>query len=229
MSEPEWTRPPARAPHPAKPARPLTMFYGYPAEVIAEWCAISVATARRCKAGKRKPSPSVERLFTLHRDRRVLGPSWRGWLVKPDSIVDPDGNETGRMQLYNYFWVVQFARHLAAERSERTRSSTRCCRGTPRRRVPKRGKLSQNCSWLARQGVSPARDGRAQGTGTYRRLGLRITEPTCAPRGPLAAELRRTARREAPRSSRLVRTSLDHHSSFITGHSIGCIWVYAGR
>jgi len=94
------------------------MFYCYPAEVIAEWCAVSLATAREYKLGRRKPPPPVARLFELHRDRRVLGPTWNGWLVKPDSIVDPDGNETGRMQLYNYFWVVQFARQLAAERSQ---------------------------------------------------------------------------------------------------------------
>ena len=56
------------------------------------------------------------RLFLLYRDRRVLGPEWAGWLVKPDSIVDPDGNETGRSQLHNYFWIVQFARQMAGER-----------------------------------------------------------------------------------------------------------------
>lgn len=58
------------------------------------------------------------RLFLLHRDRRVLSAEWQGWVIKPDAIVDPDGNETSRSQLHNYFLIVQFARQLAAERGE---------------------------------------------------------------------------------------------------------------
>ena len=75
-----------------------------------------MATARLYKAGKRRPSKTVAKLFLLHRDRRVLGDTWRDWIIKPDSIVDPDGNETSRTLLYNYFWIVQFARRLAYER-----------------------------------------------------------------------------------------------------------------
>jgi hypothetical protein len=98
----------------------LSIFYGYPAETISKWCGVSVNTANAYKAGRRRPSAAVTRLFMLHRERRVLGPAWRGWVVKHDSIVDPDGNETSRSQLHNYFWIVQFARHLAGEHGEET-------------------------------------------------------------------------------------------------------------
>ena len=60
------------------------------------------------------------RLFLLHRQGRVLGPSWDGWLVKPDCLVDPDGNETSRALLHNYFYVIQFARQLAGECGRKT-------------------------------------------------------------------------------------------------------------
>jgi hypothetical protein len=113
-----WTRPPPRTPRPRGAPAVFTIFHGYPAELVAEWCGISVATARLYKAGKRKPSRAVSKLFLLHRDRRVLGATWRDWIIKPDSIVDPDGNETSRGQLHNYFWIVQFARRMAYDRED---------------------------------------------------------------------------------------------------------------
>jgi hypothetical protein len=117
-----WTRPPPRVPRPPGPPAVFTIFHGYPAELIAEWCGISVASARLYKVSKRKPSKAVAKLFLLHRDRRVLGPQWQDWIVKPDSIVDPDGNETSRSLLHNYFWIVQFARRLAYDREDGARA-----------------------------------------------------------------------------------------------------------
>jgi hypothetical protein len=73
-----------------------------------------VKTAREWKAGRRKPSLQALRLFGLYRDRRVLTAEWRGWVVKPNAIVDPDGNETGRSQLFGYFLVLQWASELAS-------------------------------------------------------------------------------------------------------------------
>ena len=119
MSDTHWTRPPPRAPRPLPAKRiVLSIFSGYPDELVARWCGISVSTVRLYKSGKRKPSRAVVRLFMLHRERRVLGVEWKGWLVKPDAIVDPDGNETSRTLLHNYFWIVQLARRLAYERDD---------------------------------------------------------------------------------------------------------------
>lgn len=53
------------------------------------------------------------RLFELHRDRQVLTPEWKGWIVKPDAIVDPEGNETDRNLLRGYAQMLGWAHDLA--------------------------------------------------------------------------------------------------------------------
>ena len=58
------------------PTSPASPFYGYPAEVIAEWCGVSIGTAEHYKAGRRKPPTPVLRLFRLYRDGKVLGKTW---------------------------------------------------------------------------------------------------------------------------------------------------------
>lgn len=93
--------------------RALTIFYGYPAPLIATWCCVSLSTAHAYKSGGLKPSRLATRLFELHRDRRVLGPEWKGWLIKPDCIVDPEGNETNRKQLRMFRLMMQYAHDLA--------------------------------------------------------------------------------------------------------------------
>jgi uncharacterized protein DUF3653 len=107
---------------PPVPLRSLSIFHGYPAEIIAQWCGVALDTAHAYKAGRRAPSRAVMRLFTLHRDGRVLGARWKGWQLKADSIVDPDGNETSAVQLHNYALIVQYARHLAGENGEEART-----------------------------------------------------------------------------------------------------------
>ena len=90
------------------------VFYGYPVELIQQWCGVSASTAAQYKNGTRKPSRQALRLFTLHRDLRVLGVGWEGWKVTKDGLVDPDGNQTSRDQLRAYWIVMQFARELAS-------------------------------------------------------------------------------------------------------------------
>lgn len=121
MADSEWTRPAPRKPRPAGPRTVLSIFYGYPDDVVARWCGITPASVRQYKSGKRKPSRTVVRLFMLHREGRVLDAQWKGWQLRPDSIVDPDGNETTRGQLHNYFWIVQLCRRLAYEQQDRRR------------------------------------------------------------------------------------------------------------
>jgi hypothetical protein len=93
----------------------FSIFYGYSAELIARWCGVTVETARLYKAGSRKASRAVLRLFVLHRDGRVLGEGWEGWQSRAGTIVDPDGNATSARQLMTYFYVMQFAAALAAQ------------------------------------------------------------------------------------------------------------------
>ncbi len=123
VSSIDWKRP-VRVPRPAEPSSSsiLSVFYGYPDHLIAQWCGVSVRTAADYKSGKSRPSKAVMRLFLLHRENRVLGPEWKGWRIKPDGLVDPDGNETTQAQLRAYFFIVQFARGLAADRGENVRA-----------------------------------------------------------------------------------------------------------
>jgi hypothetical protein len=91
-----------------------SVFYSFPAEILATWCCVSVETAARWKRGESKPSPQALKLFELHRDRKVLGASdWDGWLVQGNRLVDPEGNETTQGQLRAYFFVYQLCRELA--------------------------------------------------------------------------------------------------------------------
>ena len=64
----------------ARRIRPTPLvFYGYPDELIADWCAVSRHTAYLYKIGARKPSRQALRLFVLNRDGRVLDDTWKGW------------------------------------------------------------------------------------------------------------------------------------------------------
>jgi hypothetical protein len=91
----------------------FSIFYSYPAKVVAAWCGVSPATAALWKQNKRKPSLQALRLFTLHRDESLLGDQWRGWKVRGATIVDPDGNATTQAQLRAYWLIMQLAAELS--------------------------------------------------------------------------------------------------------------------
>lgn len=112
----------------AKTSKPLTIFYGYPPELIARWCGVSAHTAYLYKIGARKPSRQALRLFTLHRDGRVLGPEWRNWAIHKDRIVSPEGQETTQTQLAAYWLIMQLARELASRDPEARDRFTRLLR-----------------------------------------------------------------------------------------------------
>jgi hypothetical protein len=90
----------------------LSPFYGYPPELIAAWCGVSVPTARRWKRGVAAPRPAL-RLFTLYRDGKVLDQHWEGWRTHKGTLTDPDGNSTTQGQLRAYWAVLQLGADLA--------------------------------------------------------------------------------------------------------------------
>lgn len=98
-----------------------TAFYGYPAELIAEWCGVSLKTARLYKAGHRKPSLQALRLFTLHRDGKVLGRDWRGFRVEGPYLRDPAGYRARTSQLEHWNVLIQWAATVAAKDPETNR------------------------------------------------------------------------------------------------------------
>ena len=98
--------------------KPSSIFDGFPAELIASWCAVSVATASGYKDGSRKPSRQALKLFSLYRQELVLGPAWRGFIVRDGTIVDPAGVATTRAQLEGYQMVMQWAAQVASRAPE---------------------------------------------------------------------------------------------------------------
>ena len=97
--------------------RPLSIFYGYPPKLIARWCGVSVATARRWKRSG-GASRTALRLFTAHRDQRVLDEHWTGWTVYKGVLSDPEGNSMTQAQLRAYGLVMQLAADLASRDPE---------------------------------------------------------------------------------------------------------------
>jgi hypothetical protein len=67
----------------------------------------------RYKSGRLRPGKAAQKLFRLHRDRMILTPEWRGWVVKPDAIVDPEGNQMPRNLLRNYQLMLIYFRDVA--------------------------------------------------------------------------------------------------------------------
>jgi len=101
----------------------FNVFEGFPAQLIADWCGVSLSTANAYKAGRRRVPRPVLRLWSLYGQRRVLGDEWAGWLINGHSIVDPDGNATTVGQL-NAYWIVmqlaaEYARQLGPAQQER--------------------------------------------------------------------------------------------------------------
>ena len=88
------------------------VFFGYSAELISAWCLVSLETANKWKRGESMPSPQALKLFELHRDRRILGAGWDGWLVNKAELVDPEGNATTQGQLRAYYQVYQLCHEL---------------------------------------------------------------------------------------------------------------------
>lgn len=95
-----------------------SVFYGIPAELIADWCGVSLETARRWKTGQTQPSASALKLFVLYRDRKVLNKEWDGWLINRETLVDPEGNATTQGQLRAYAHVYALCQELARGNDE---------------------------------------------------------------------------------------------------------------
>lgn len=92
----------------------LSIFYGYSPEVIARWCGVSIATARRWKHNGKAPRPAL-RLFGLYRDARVLDEHWEGWRAVKGALTDPAGSTTTQRQLAAYALIMQWAASLASQ------------------------------------------------------------------------------------------------------------------
>lgn len=93
-----------------------SVFYGYPAELVAAWCCVSVETAKRWKAGQSIPPPPALRLFQLHRSGKVLTDSaWDGWIVTDEKLVSPEGREVTQGDLRAQELLYQLLHELGRD------------------------------------------------------------------------------------------------------------------
>lgn len=86
-----------------------SLFDGHAPSVIASWCMVTEKTARDWINGRKRPSRRAVRLFQLHAQGRILGKSWRGWIVNGDVLYDPAGNAIKRTDMEIHVIVYQIA------------------------------------------------------------------------------------------------------------------------
>ena len=77
---------------------------------------MSVQTAEHYKAGRRKPSNRVLKLFRLQRDGKVLGDAWDGYRVKDERLWGPDGKSIRPTDIALWELVWQIAAEADRER-----------------------------------------------------------------------------------------------------------------
>lgn len=90
-------------------ANTLSLFDGYPVELVQRWCMVGKKTAERYKNGTLLPSRRSVYLFNLHRNQKILGPEWDGWRVVGNKLYDHADVPTTIAQLNAYQYVYQLA------------------------------------------------------------------------------------------------------------------------
>jgi hypothetical protein len=72
-----------------EPAPPnfADVFLGYPPQLVAEICAVSVGTAREYKRATRSPSPAVLRLWGLYVAGRIMPESWSQYAFGKNELL----------------------------------------------------------------------------------------------------------------------------------------------
>lgn len=63
--------------------------YGIPASELARICRVSLKTAQRWKAGQSVPDYCA--LALIERDLGCFAIEWRGWTIRGEDLISPDG------------------------------------------------------------------------------------------------------------------------------------------
>jgi hypothetical protein len=72
-------------------AHPDNPLYGISIKEIARICQVDLTTARRWKRGARCPPKSA--LLLILGDLGAFGNEWRGWIIREDKLISPEGWE----------------------------------------------------------------------------------------------------------------------------------------
>jgi hypothetical protein len=96
--------------------------YGYPVDLIAEWCCVDLKTARHYKSGTRRPGKAALTLFALNRDGAILPAEWQGFSFRGGTMWDPYGRPLTHGLLRSYQLGLQMMREWARGDEHRTRA-----------------------------------------------------------------------------------------------------------
>jgi hypothetical protein len=96
--------------------------YGYPIDLIAQWCCVDLKTARHYKAGTRRPGKAALTLFALNRDGAILPAEWQGFSFRGGTMWDPYGKPLTQGVLRAYQLGLQMMREWARGDADRTRT-----------------------------------------------------------------------------------------------------------
>ena len=69
--------------------KPPPEVFGLHFKVIAEACGVSPKTAMRWKTGQSVPPKTA--LMIIERDLGCFSPAWRGWRIRGEELVSPEG------------------------------------------------------------------------------------------------------------------------------------------
>jgi hypothetical protein len=95
--------------------------YGFPIDLIADWCCVDLKTARHYKSGTRRPGKAAAMLFTLFSRGAVIPAQWEGFSFRGSRFFDPYGKELTAGQLRAYQVGLQMMREWARGDAQRTR------------------------------------------------------------------------------------------------------------
>lgn len=113
--ESTWRRP-YLEPRPVEcDGRVHSIFYGYPATLIAEWCSVSPEVAQAWKDGTSEPSRQELKLFALYVNGQVVPPEFRGFKFHKGILYDPQGQPFSPSLLQGYAMIWQYASDLARQ------------------------------------------------------------------------------------------------------------------
>jgi hypothetical protein len=87
--------------------------YGYPIDLIAQWCCVDLKTARHYKAGTRRPGKAALTLFALNRDGSILPAEWHGFSFRGSTMWDAYGKPLTHGVLRSYQLALQMMREWA--------------------------------------------------------------------------------------------------------------------
>lgn len=96
--------------------KPHPVLFDYDVNDLVRICRISLKTAQRWKAGQTVPSPSSVDL--LERDLGCFSPAWRGWRIRGENLISPEGWQISMGEARSYPLLL---RQIATAREEARR------------------------------------------------------------------------------------------------------------